>query len=88
MVNGVNMMQVRNRNEKRVADCMREELAAMMDARFSEQDLRDVFAYSLNQLPARYTNPGTIVLGDAVRKPEITAIVREAFEVILKNPKL
>jgi hypothetical protein len=46
-----------------------------------------VFAYSLNQLPARYTNQGTIVLGDTVRKSEITAIVREAFEVVLKNPK-
>jgi hypothetical protein len=86
-VNGVNLINIRNRNEKRVADCMRGELAVMIDAHFSDQDLRDVFAYSLNQLPARYTNPGTIVLGDTVRKSEITAIVREAFEVVLKNPK-
>jgi hypothetical protein len=87
MVNDVNMSHIRNRNEKRVAACMREELATMMDAHFSDQDLQDVFAYALNQLPARYTKPGTIVLGDMVRKSEVMAVVREAFELIARNPK-
>ncbi len=87
MVDGVDMSELRNRNEVRVAECMREELATMIDSAFSEKDLQDVYAYSLNQLPARYAQRGTIVLRDPVNKDDVRTVVSEAFEHILRNPK-
>ena len=87
LVDGVDLEELRNRNEARVAECMREELDKMIDNAFSEKDLQDVYAYALNQLPARYTQKGTIVLRDPVHKNDVRATVREAFEHILNNPK-
>ena len=87
VVDGVDMFMVRNRNEFRVAECMREALETMKDTYFSEKTLQDVYAYSLNQLPARYTQSGTIVLRDPVRKETVRKIVREAFDLIINNPK-
>ena len=87
IVDGVNMYMVRNRNETRVAECMRETLAAMKGAYVSEKALQDIYAYALNQLPARYAQGGTIVLRDPVRKEAVRKIVREAFELVMHNPK-
>ena len=87
VVDGVDMSSLRNRNESRVADCMREELATMIDNAFTEKDLLDVYALSLNMLPARYTQKGTIVLREPVSKDSVRAIVRNAFEQVLQHPK-
>ena len=87
IVDGVDMSSLRNRNESRVAECMREELATMIDNAFTEKDLLDVYALSLNTLPARYTQKGTIVLREPVSKESVRTTVRNAFEQVLQNPK-
>ncbi len=87
IVDGVDVFMVRNRNESRVTECMREVLDTMKDKYFSEKALRDIYAYSLNQIPARYTQSGTIVLRDPVRKDAVRKIVRKAFDVVTNNPK-
>lgn len=87
IVDGVDMFSIRNRNETRVADCIREELRTMIDQGFTDKDLLDIYTYSLNQLPARYTLTGTMVLRDPVSKEDVCAVVREAFEHVTKNPK-
>ena len=87
VVDGVDMFSVRNRNETRVAECMREEIEKRKDTYFSEKALQDVYAYALNQLSARYAQSGTIVLRDPIRKDALRKVVHEAFEVVIKNPK-
>lgn len=86
-VDDVDMFSVRNRNEARVAECMREEVEQRKDTYFSEKALQDIYAFALNQLPARYAQGGTIVLREPIRKGAIRKVVREAFELVTKNPK-
>ena len=45
-------------------------------------------ALALNNLPARYTQPGSIVLRDPVRAEHIQAAIREAVETALGRPKV
>jgi hypothetical protein len=66
---------------------MREILETMKDEFFSDKTLQDIYAYSLNQLPARYAQTGTIVLNDPVRKSAIRKVVRAAFDFVTANPK-
>ena len=87
IVDGVDMFSVRNRNEARVTECMREEIEKRKDTYFSEKALQDVYAYALNQLPSRYAQGGTIVLREPIRKDAICKVVQEAFELVIKNPK-
>ena len=87
VVDSVDLFHLRNRNETRVAECMREILDTMKDEFFSDKALQDIYAYSLNQLPARYTHAGTIVLNDPVRKAAIRKVVRAAFDFVTANPK-
>ncbi|MDR2075712.1 MAG: late competence development ComFB family protein [Desulfovibrio sp.] len=87
LVDSVDLFSLRNRNETRVAECMREILDGMKDEFFSDKALQDIYAYALNQLPARYAQTGTIVLNDPVRASAIRKVVRAAFDLVLKNPK-
>jgi hypothetical protein len=87
IVDSVDLSPLRNRNETRVADCMREILGAMKDEFFSDKALQDIYAYALNQLPARYAQTGTIILNDPVRKAAIRKAVQDAFDLVAANPK-
>jgi hypothetical protein len=87
IVDSVDMSSLRNRNETRVAECMREILNTMKDEFFSDKALQDIYAYSLNQLPARYAQTGTIILNDPVRKAAIRKVVQDAFAFVTENPK-
>ncbi|MDR2161928.1 MAG: late competence development ComFB family protein [Desulfovibrio sp.] len=87
LVDSIDMYNLRNRNELRVAECMREILETMIYETISEKDLKDVYAYSLNQLPARYAQNGTIVLNDPVRRSAVLKVVRDAFTFVMDNPK-
>ncbi len=78
---------IRNRNESRVRAAIGEALADMGHANMPEEMVRDIFAYALNQLPARYAQPGTIVLRDPVRKEHIRDVVTKAVLHIMQNPK-
>ncbi len=86
LLRGTDMFHVRNRNEVRVI----EEMIAYLAEHFlepGEEELRDVYAYALNQLPARYAQQGTIILRDPVKKDSVKNMVQEAFNVVLNNPK-
>jgi alcohol dehydrogenase class IV len=88
VVLGVDLYHVRNRNEQRIAKSMAEIIAAKgLENEFSSEDLKDIYAYALNQLEARYAQQGTIVLGDPIRKEKIDRIVTEAVTLVMNNPK-
>lgn len=78
---------VNNRNEMRVADCLRATLESLGNPDLPEKVLFDTYAYALNQLPARYVQTGSIVLRDPVRKEDIQKVVNSALQRILKNPE-
>jgi vacuolar-type H+-ATPase subunit F/Vma7 len=87
MVAGFDLADVRNRNEMRVAEAMRAMLEEYGNPELEIEVLQDAYAYALNQLPARYTQKGTIVLGDPVRPQEIRLVVEKAILRVISNPK-
>jgi len=88
MALGVDLYNVRNRNEQRVVKRMSEAIAEQrLENKLSQQDIKDIYAYALNQLESRYTQQGTIVLRDPVRNEQIDRIVDEAITLVMAHPK-
>jgi len=86
-VRGVNLDKIRNRNERRVARFMAEIIDDYYDDYIFEQlDIEDIYALTLNLLPARYAQQGTIILQDRLSDFEIKSKVREAIDRVLENP--
>jgi hypothetical protein len=84
---GTDLYTVRNRNERRVLKSMAEnkEIQALDDP--DGNVVRDIYAMALNLLSPRYTQSGTIVLREAVRKSAVDEAVRQALQQVLNNPK-
>jgi predicted MPP superfamily phosphohydrolase len=88
VVLGVDLYHVRNRNEQRIVKHMIDVIAEKrLENKLSSQDIKDIYAYSLNQLDSRYTQQGTIVLRDPVRNDMIDQVVDEAILLIMTHPK-
>ncbi len=86
-VRGINLEKIRNRNEKRVARLMSEILEEYYkDFIFDHLDIEDIYALTLNLIPARYVQNGTIILQDRLSDFEIKSKIREATERVLDNP--
>jgi len=83
----VDFFNIRNRNEGRVITMMREYLQRKGNPLISDKDLQDMYALTLNVLPPRYTQRGTIVLRDPVTKREIYAALEDAYDQVVERPK-
>ena len=86
-VGGVDFFEVRNRNEARVVEKLREALTELGNPELPEKVLRDAYALALNQLPARYTQSGTIVLREPIRESHLREAVAKALSQVLAYPK-
>ena len=86
-VGGVDVFDVRNRNEARMAQKLREALAELGDPELPPKALRDAYALALNLLPARYAQSGTIVLREPVRENLLREAAARALSQVLANPK-
>lgn len=86
-VRGVNLEKIRNRNEKRVARLLPLLLDEYYeDFIFDPLDIEDIYALTLNLLPARYVQCGTLILSDRISDYEIRSRMRDAVERVLDNP--
>ena len=84
----IDFSRVRNRNEKRVLNALEQVLADKPGLKLSDaKDVQDIYALALNRLPARYAQPGTIVVGDPVRDEDAMQAVMEAYEIVINRPK-
>ena len=79
---------VHNRNESRVLKELRKLYAELPVAARDPKAIQDVYALALNSLPARYTQPGSIILRDPVRVEHIQAAIREAADKVAGQPKI
>lgn len=86
-VRDVDLSSIRNRNEVRVIRAMREVLATKSAEMLLEKDLKDIYALSLNQMPAHYTQFGTIVLDQMISSEDVNSIVLHAYEQVVEFPK-
>lgn len=86
-VKGVHLDNIRNRNERRVVQLMDEVIREYYpDYTLGQLDIEDVYALTLNLLPARYVQQGTIVLQGKVSDYEIKSKIMEAVERVLAHP--
>jgi len=87
IINGIDVGNIVNRNEKRVAGILPEILEEYFgDFIFEDLDIQDIYALALNLIPGGYAQPGSIVLSNRLSDYEIRAKIRAAVERVLDNP--
>ena len=77
--NGVPLGSIRNRNEERVVKLMPAVLAEFLDYKPSYLDIQDIYALTLNNLPPRYKQGGSIIIREPVSDEEIRRELRQAI---------
>jgi late competence development protein ComFB len=82
---GASMRNVRNINEKKVIQFMKELIPQFPEFDYCTICLQDVYALSLNQLTPRYTQAGTIVLKKELSDSDYRDVVEAAIESVTKN---
>ncbi|WFS61537.1 late competence development ComFB family protein [Pseudodesulfovibrio thermohalotolerans] len=86
-IRGVDVSKIANRNENRVATLIPEIIEEYYeDYIFEDLDIQDIYALTLNLLPAAYAQAGSIVLSDRISDYEIRSRIRDAVERVLDNP--
>lgn len=85
---GVPLDRIRNRNEARVAALLGEVLAEDPDWSPDFIDIQDIYALTLNKLPAHYVQPETIIIRKQhpVSDDDIRAAIRDARDRVRTNP--
>ncbi|MDR3073230.1 MAG: late competence development ComFB family protein [Deltaproteobacteria bacterium] len=86
-ITGIDISDIRNRNEVRIIETMRSALEQMGNPSMTPQGLRDAYALALNLLPARYKQSGTIVLREPIRESHLREAVTRALKQVLSQPK-
>jgi len=87
VIRGVNLARIRNKNEVRVARLFEKVMADDGVAAMDPLDIQDAYALSLNLLPSRYRQAGTIVLSEPVKDSHIESAIRRAIRTVLDRPK-
>lgn len=82
----VNFKHIRNRNEQKVIDLMPEVLSEFVDYNPERMDIEDIYALTLNNLPARYKQRGTVVIFEPIKNETIQEEIRNAIKVVMNNP--
>lgn len=87
VINGVDVTNIHNRNERRVAALIPNILEEYYsDYIFEDLDIQDIYALTLNLIPAGYAQAGSIVLSNRLSDYEINREIRIAVERVLDNP--
>lgn len=77
---------VYNRNEGRVKAILKH-IIEKEGLAFTNKDMQDAFAITMNRIPAHYVHKGTIVLHANVTKGAISDVVRESLMQVLYQKK-
>ena len=85
---GVDFPSIRNRNEDRVISLMPQALAEFPDCRPTRTDIEDIYALTLNMLPARYVQSVTLVLDEPITDEIILLMLREAVRTVRARPNV
>ena len=82
----VDLSRIVNKNEKRVVLAMEKLLGEIEEWEPEALDIQDIYALSLNRLPPRYVQDGTIVFNEPVRREEVEKVVGKAIETVKGSP--
>ena len=78
--------KIRNRNELRVIKHLSDILDEFPDYTPDTLDIQDIYALTLNKLPAHYVQEGSIVLHDPIDDTTVRDRIREAIQKVRKHP--
>ena len=84
--NDVPLAGIRNRNEERVVRLLPQALAECLDYKPSYLDIQDIYALTLNNLPPRYKQSGSIIIRESVTDDEILRELRLAISRVEQTP--
>ena len=83
---GLDFFSIRNKNEARVIDLIPEVLAEFPEFNPSRTDIEDIYALTLNKLPARYVQAVSLVIQEPVSDAMIRDRLREATRTVRARP--
>ncbi|MBN2141575.1 MAG: late competence development ComFB family protein [Desulfovibrionaceae bacterium] len=86
-VNGIPLEKIRNKNERRVIKLMPQVLAEHPEFKPGYMEVQDIYALTLNTIPARYVQSGTIVMGEPIKDEDVLRTLRLSVNKVLANPK-
>lgn len=86
LVNGVDLTRIRNKNEVRVARLLEKALLEDQESIPDPLDIQDIYALTLNLLPSRYRQLGSIVLSEPVKDAHIESAIRRAMRTVRERP--
>jgi len=85
-VEGFSLFHIRNRNELRVINMIKEVLPAFPEFDRCRICFEDVYALALSRVPAQYAQVGSIIIKNEITDDTIRDSVYEAFKAIIENP--
>jgi len=85
---GVDFHAIRNKNEDRVIDLLPQVLPEFPDFAPTRTDVEDIYALTLNRLPARYVQSVTLVIAEPVSDPLIRQTLRESIRIVRVRPNM
>ncbi len=86
VVNGFDLEHVRNYNEERVIEILRDKLPNFAHFMGCQLCTEDVYALSVKQLPPLYVQMGSIVLNKNVSDEDVIKIVMDSINQVLEQP--
>ena len=84
----ISFENIRNQNEERVSAMIREVLQEFDNYTPNKIDLEDIYALTLNKLPARYMQEGNFPLEDDVTDDMIRQTLKQSIERVSSAPTL
>ncbi|BCS87929.1 late competence development ComFB family protein [Pseudodesulfovibrio sediminis] len=87
IIKDVDVSSISNRNKRRVVELIPVIIDEYYpDFIFEDLDIQDIFALSLNLIPAAYAQTGSIIISNRISDYEINNKIRIAIERVLDNP--
>ena len=83
---GIDFYSIRNKNEDRVINLLPEVLAEFPDCAPNRTNIEDIYALTLNMLPARYVQSVSLVIDEPVTDETIRLMMREAICTVRARP--
>ncbi|MCP4752263.1 MAG: late competence development ComFB family protein [Proteobacteria bacterium] len=81
----ISLENVRNNHEAKVIKFMKELIPQFPEFDYCSICIQDVYALSLNQLPPKYAQAGTIILKKDLKDEDFRDVVESAIEQVTKQ---
>ncbi|MGK5090851.1 late competence development ComFB family protein [Deltaproteobacteria bacterium TL4] len=87
LVRDVSLKHIINRNEERVGRLMPRVLDEFPGRNFSDIDIEDIYALTLNRLTPRYVQFGSLIEHEDLTDERIQDQIRNAIRIVTTHPR-